>query len=112
MFVVKNEEMVPVAKSRVCLHPDTRFWNGSHAATKLRKTTPNMSLGPKVVDWACSLRKTKKWFRWQKRVLCITLTPVFRMGDVRQRNCAKPPQIFVLDLKLVVWASSLRKTKK
>jgi hypothetical protein len=35
----------------------------------LRETTPNMSFGPKVVDWACSLRKTKKWFRWQKLVL-------------------------------------------
>ena len=31
-----------------------------------------MSFGPKVVDWACSLRKTKKCFRWQKLVLCIT----------------------------------------
>jgi hypothetical protein len=71
MFVAKNEEMVPVAKTRVCMHPDTRFWNGWRVATKLRKTTPNMSLGPKVVDWACSLRKTKKWFRWQKRVLCM-----------------------------------------
>jgi hypothetical protein len=25
--------------------------------------------------------------------------PVFEMGDVRQRNCAKPPQTWVLDLK-------------
>jgi hypothetical protein len=28
MFVAKNEEMVPVAKTRVCMHPDTRFRNG------------------------------------------------------------------------------------
>jgi hypothetical protein len=28
MFVAKNEEMVPVEKTRVCMHPDTRFWNG------------------------------------------------------------------------------------
>jgi hypothetical protein len=35
----------------------------------LRETTSNMSFGPKVVDWACSLRKTKKWFQWQKLVL-------------------------------------------
>jgi hypothetical protein len=38
-------------------------------------TTPNMSFGPKVVDWACSLRKTKKWFRWQKLVLLCTRHP-------------------------------------
>jgi hypothetical protein len=28
MFVVKNEEMVLVAKTRVYMHPDTCFWNG------------------------------------------------------------------------------------
>jgi hypothetical protein len=37
----------------------------------LRETTPNMSFVPKVVDWACSLRKTKKWFRWRTLVLCM-----------------------------------------
>jgi hypothetical protein len=58
-----------------------------------------MSFGPKLVDWACSLRKMKKWFRWQKLVLLCTPTPVFGMGDVRQRNCAKPPQTWVLVLK-------------
>jgi hypothetical protein len=58
----------------------------------LRETTPNMSFGPKLVDWACSLRKTKKWFRWQKLVLVCTPTPVIGMGDVWQRNYAKPPQ--------------------
>jgi hypothetical protein len=42
-----------------------------------------MSFGTKVVDWACSLRKTKKWFQWQKLVLCLHPTPVFGMGDVR-----------------------------
>jgi hypothetical protein len=31
-----------------------------------------MSFGPKVVDWACSLRKTTKWLRWQKLVLLCT----------------------------------------
>jgi hypothetical protein len=28
-----------------------------------------MSFGPKVVDWAGSLRKMKNWFRWQKLML-------------------------------------------
>jgi hypothetical protein len=28
MFVAKNEEMVPVAKTRACMHPDTRLRNG------------------------------------------------------------------------------------
>jgi hypothetical protein len=28
LFVAKNEEMVPVAKTRALYAPDTRFWNG------------------------------------------------------------------------------------
>jgi hypothetical protein len=44
----------------------------------------NISFGTKLVDWACSLRKTTKWFRWQKLVLCMHPTPVFGMCDVRQ----------------------------
>jgi hypothetical protein len=43
---------------------------------KLRETTPNMSFGPKVVDWVCSLRKTKKWFRWQKVMFLCTRYPL------------------------------------
>jgi hypothetical protein len=57
MFVAKNEEM---QKLVLCKHPDTRFRNGRRAATKLRETTTNMSFGPKVVDWACSLRKNEE----------------------------------------------------
>jgi hypothetical protein len=92
MFVAKNEEIVPVAKTRALYAPDTRFRNGCRAATKLREMNPNMSFGPKVVEWACSLRKTMKWFRWQKLVLCMHPIPVFGMGDVRQRNCVKSTQ--------------------
>ena len=144
MFVEKKEEMVPVTQLMLCMHHDTRFRNGSRAATKWRETTPNMSFGPKVVDWACSLRKKKKWFRWHKLMPCMhpdtrfrngscaatkwrettpnmsfgpkvvdracslrkkrnasgctnsclvcTPIPVFAMGSVRQRNGAKPPQ--------------------
>jgi hypothetical protein len=80
MFVAKNEEMVPVAKSRACMHTDTRFRNGWRAATKLREITPNMCFGHKVVDWACPLRKTKKLTLWQKLVLCMHPDTRFRNG--------------------------------
>jgi hypothetical protein len=60
MFIAKNEKMVPVAKTRTLYAPDTRFRHGCRAATKLREIKPNMSFGPKLVEWACSLRKTKK----------------------------------------------------
>jgi hypothetical protein len=99
MFVAKNEEMVLVAKTGALDAPDNHFTNGWRAATKFRETTPIMSFGPKVVDWACSLRKMKKWFQWQKLVFVCTPTPIFGMGDVQQRNCAKPPQTRVWELK-------------
>ena len=49
-----------------------------------------MNFGPKVVDWACSLRQNKKWF-WRHK-----------LGQVRQRNGVKPPETRVLDVKYVV----------
>jgi hypothetical protein len=92
MFVAKNEEMVPVAKTRAVYAPQQPFSEWVTCGNKIVRNHPKMSFGAKVVDWACSLRKTKKWFRWQKLVHCMHPTPVFGMGDVRQRNCAKPPQ--------------------
>ena len=50
------------------MHADTSSHNGSGATTKWRETTKNMSFGPKVVDWACSLVKNKKRFWRQKLV--------------------------------------------
>jgi hypothetical protein len=47
---------------------------------EIARNHPNMSFGPKVVDWACSLRKTKKSFRWQKLVLCMHPDTRFQNG--------------------------------
>ena len=44
------------------MHADTSSHNGSGAKTKWHETTENMSVGPKVVDWACSLLENKKRF--------------------------------------------------
>jgi hypothetical protein len=80
MFVAKNEEMVPVAKTRALYAPpDTRFKNGWRAATKLRETTPNMSFGPKVVDWTCSLRKNEE-------IVPVAKTRALYAPDTRFRN--------------------------
>jgi hypothetical protein len=51
-----------------------------------------MSFGPKVVDWACSLRKTKKWFRWQKLMFLCTRYPFLEWvtcGNEIERNHPK-----------------------
>jgi hypothetical protein len=44
------------------MHAETSFRNGSGASMKWRETFENMSFGPKVVDWACSLLESKKRF--------------------------------------------------
>ena len=49
-------------------HADTSFRNGSGASTKWCETTKNMSFGPKVVDWACSLLENKKRF-WRHKLV-------------------------------------------
>ena len=55
MFAMKSAELVLGAQTHAKYAPETRFLNGSRGATKRRETTPNMSFGPKVVDWVCSL---------------------------------------------------------
>ena len=96
------------------MHPETNFRSRSGAATKWHETIQNMSFRPKVVDWACllkkqeivdlaySLRQNKKWF--QRHKLMHLMHPIlnFRMGQVRQRNGVKPPETRVLDIKYVV----------
>ena len=70
MWVLDQKECIEIFQI-VCLesyssetfnqmHADTSFRNGSGASTKLRETFKNMSFGPKVVDWACSVLENKK----------------------------------------------------
>src|SRR5688572_17340444 len=68
-----------------------------------------MSFGPKVVDWACSLRKTKKWFRWQKLVLCMHPTPGFGIGRRARRKMGETTPNMGLGHKEGDWACPLEK---
>ena len=111
MFIAKKQEMVPGHKLMPCMHPDTRFRNGSRAATKWHETTPNMSFEPEEEDLACSLLKTKNWFQGTNSCLVSTPILVFAMGHVRQRNGAKPPQTRVLDLKKWIGHVCCEKTR-
>ena len=77
----KNKKWLRGHKLMTYMHPDTRFRNGSRAATNWRETTPNMSFGPNVVDWACSLRKNKKWFWGHKLMPCMHHDTLFRNGS-------------------------------
>ena len=57
MFVAKNEEMVPVAKTRALYVPRHPFSKWVTCGNEIARNHPNMSFGHKVVDWACSLQK-------------------------------------------------------
>ena len=95
-----------------CIHPDAGFPNGPRAATKWRETTPNMSFGPKVVDWACSLRKNKKWFRWHKLMPCIHRNGRFANGSRAATKWRETTPDMSFGPNVVGWACSLRKRKK
>ena len=80
MFIEKNEEMVQVVKTRALYAHRYPFSEWVTCGNEIARNHPNMSFGPKVVDWACLLRKTKKWFWWQKLVLCMHPDTRFRNG--------------------------------
>jgi hypothetical protein len=79
MFVAQNEEMVPVAKTRALYAPRHPFSKWVTCGNEIARNHPKHEFLPKVEDWACLLRKTKKC-----KNLCFvcTPTPVFGMGDV------------------------------
>ena len=50
------------------MHPKTRSHYGYLQATESRETIQKLSIGPKEVDWASSLRKNKMQLRKHKVV--------------------------------------------
>jgi hypothetical protein len=79
MFVTKNEKMVPVAKTRALYAPRHQFSEWVTCSNEIARNHPNMSFGPKVVDWACSLQKNKEMVPVAKT--CALYAP-----DTRFRN--------------------------
>src|SRR6185312_3678019 len=78
------------------MHPKTRSHNLNLPATESRETTQKLSFGPKQVDWACSLRKTRRNFGSTKWCIVCTPKPDLTTCTSRQRNHAKPPRNLVL----------------
>src|SRR6185312_1378913 len=58
----KNKTQLRKHKVVHCMHPKTRSHNGYLPATESGETTQKLSLGSKEVDWASSLRKTRRNF--------------------------------------------------
>ena len=81
------------------MHPKIRSHNLYLPATESRESTQKLSFGPKQVDWACSLRKTRRNFGSTKWCIVCTPKPDLTTCTSRQRNRAKPPRNLVLGLK-------------
>ena len=112
MFVAMKQEMVQGHKLMPCIHLDTRFRNGSRAATKWRETIPNLSFGPKEVDRACSLQKNKKWFQGHKLMPCIYPDTRFRNGLRAATKWRETTPNMSLDLKTWIGHVHCKKNKK
>jgi len=112
MFVAKNKKWFRGHKLMPCIHPDTRFRNGSRGATKWCETTINLSFGHKEVDWACSLRKNKKWFRGHKLMPCIQPDTRFCNGSHAAMKWRETTPNLSFGPKKVDWVCLFRKNKK
>src|SRR6185437_8007244 len=107
----KNKMQLRKHKVVHFMHPNTRSHNGYLPATESRETTQKLSIGPKEVDWACSLRKNKKQLRKHKLVHFMhpktryhnLYLPAMESRETTQKHCFGP--------KEVDWACSLQKNK-
>jgi len=87
----KNKTQLRKHKVVHFMHPKTRSHNLYLPATESRETTQKLSFGPKQVDWACSLRKTRCNFGSINWCIVCTPKPDLTTYTSRQRNRAKPP---------------------
>jgi hypothetical protein len=92
MFVAKKEEMVLVAKTRALNAPRHPFSEWLTCGNEIARNHPKHEFWTLSSGLGMFVAKKEEMVLVAKtRALC-TPTPVFGMGDVRQRNCAKPPQ--------------------
>ena len=108
----KNKTQLRKHKVVHCMHPKTRSHNGYLPATESRETTQKLSFGPKKVDWAISLRKTRRNFGSTKWCILCTPKPDLTTCTSRQRNRAKPPRNLVLGLKKWIGHVRCEKTRR
>ena len=111
---VRCENKTQLRKHKVLhfMHPKTRYNNLYLPATESRETTQKHYFGPKEVDWACSLRKTRRNFGSTKWCIVSTPKPDLTTGTSLQRNRAKPPRNLVSGLKKWIGHVRCEKTRR
>ena len=108
----KNKTQLRKHKVVHCMHSKTQSHNLYLPATKSRETSQKLSFGPKQVDWACLLRKTRRNFGSIKWCIVCTPKPNLTTCTSRQRNRAKPPRNLVLGLKKWIRHVRCEKTRR
>src|SRR6185369_14574131 len=112
MFVAKNKTQLRKHKVVHCMHAKTRSHNLYLPAMESHETTQKLSFGPQQVDWASSLRKTRRNFGSTKWCILCTQKPDLTTGTSRQRNRTKPPRNLVLGLKKWIGHVRCEKTRR
>jgi hypothetical protein len=92
MFVAKNEEMVPVAKTRALYAPRHLFSEWVTCGNEIAQNHPKHEFGIQSSGLGMFVAKNEEMVQVAKTRAIMHPTPFFGMGDVRQRNCVKPPQ--------------------
>src|ERR1041384_2397357 len=90
----------------------TRFRTAFSAATKYIQTTSNMVLGPKVVDWKCSVEKFKKKFCGTNLCVNCTWGTRFCTAFSAAAKYMQTTSNMVLGPNVVVWKCFFEKFKK
>jgi hypothetical protein len=80
MFVVKKEEMVTMAKTRALDAPRHLFSEWVTRGNEIARNHPKHEFWTKSSGLGMFVAKMKKWFRWQKLVLCMNPDTRFRNG--------------------------------
>ena len=105
----KNKTQLQKHKVVHCMHPKTRSRNRYLPATESRVTTQKLSLGPKEVDWACSLQKNKTQLRKHKVVHFVHPKTRSHNGYLPATESRETTQKLTFGPKEVDWECSLRK---
>src|SRR6185503_3616378 len=108
----KNKKQLRKHKVVHFMHPKTRSHDLYLPATESHETTLKHSFGPKEVDLACLLRKTRSNFGSSKWWIVCTPKPDLTTGTSRQRNRVKPPRNLVLGLKKWIGHGRCEKTRR
>ena len=80
MFVVKNEELVPVGKTRALYARRHQFWEWVTYDNEIARNHTKHEFWTQTSGFGMFVAKKKKWFQLRKLMLCMHHETRFRNG--------------------------------